>query len=144
MLLNPTDFYHVVKLSWMWVWVNSGSWWWTGRPGVLRFMGSQRVGHDWATELTDRTVDALVVLSVTLLDGNHWICSLLFHLPGGSDGKAFACMKETWHEIPGTGRFPGKGNGYSLWYSCLENPMDRGTWWTTVHGVAKSRTWLSN
>jgi len=34
-----------------WVWVNSGSWWWTGRPGVLRFMGSQRVGHNWATEL---------------------------------------------------------------------------------------------
>ena len=34
-----------------WVWVNSGSWWWTGRPGVLPFMGSQRVGHDWATEL---------------------------------------------------------------------------------------------
>ena len=36
---------------WRWVWVNSGSWWWTGRPGVLRFMGSQRVGHDWVTEL---------------------------------------------------------------------------------------------
>jgi len=36
---------------WMWDWVNSGSWWWTGRPGVLRFMGLQRVGHDWATEL---------------------------------------------------------------------------------------------
>ena len=36
---------------WAWVWVNSGSWWWTGRPGVLQFMGSQRVGHDWATEL---------------------------------------------------------------------------------------------
>ena len=36
---------------WLWVWVNSGSWWWTGRSGVLRFMGSQRVGHDWATEL---------------------------------------------------------------------------------------------
>ena len=36
---------------WMWVWVNSGSWWWTGKPGVLQFMGSQRVGHDWATEL---------------------------------------------------------------------------------------------
>ena len=32
---------------WMWVWVNSESWWWTGRPGVLQFMGSQRVGHDW-------------------------------------------------------------------------------------------------
>ena len=37
--------------QWTWVWVNSGSWWWTGRPGVLWFMGLQRVGHDWATEL---------------------------------------------------------------------------------------------
>ena len=36
---------------WIWVWVSSGSWWWTGRPGVLQFMGSQRVGHNWATEL---------------------------------------------------------------------------------------------
>ena len=36
---------------WTWVWVNSGSWWWTGRPGMLRSMGSQRVGHDWATDL---------------------------------------------------------------------------------------------
>ena len=37
--------------QWTWVWVNSRSWWWTGRPGMLWFMGSQRVGHDWATEL---------------------------------------------------------------------------------------------
>ena len=37
--------------QWTWVWANSRSWWWTGRPGVLLFMGSQRVGHDWATEL---------------------------------------------------------------------------------------------
>ena len=37
--------------QWTWVWVNSRSWWWTGRPGVLRFMGSQRVRHDWATDL---------------------------------------------------------------------------------------------
>ena len=36
---------------WTWVWVNSRSWWWTGRPGVLQSMGSQGVGHDWATEL---------------------------------------------------------------------------------------------
>ena len=36
---------------WLWVWVNSRSWWWTGRPGMLQFMGSQRVGHDWVTEL---------------------------------------------------------------------------------------------
>ena len=38
--------------QWTWIWVNSGSWWWTGRPGVLQSMGSQRVGHDWVTELT--------------------------------------------------------------------------------------------
>ena len=37
--------------QWTWVWVDSGSWWWTGRPGMLQFMGSQRVRHDWATEL---------------------------------------------------------------------------------------------
>ena len=37
--------------QWTWVWVNSGSWWWTGRPSVLQFMGAQRVGHGWATEL---------------------------------------------------------------------------------------------
>ena len=36
---------------WTWVWVSSGNWWWTGRPGVLRFMGSQNVGHNWVTEL---------------------------------------------------------------------------------------------
>ena len=37
--------------QWTWVWVNSGSWWWTGRPGVLRFMGLQRIRHNWVTEL---------------------------------------------------------------------------------------------
>ena len=37
--------------QWTWVWVNSGSWWWTGRPGVLWFLGLQRVSHNWATEL---------------------------------------------------------------------------------------------
>ena len=44
--------------QWTWVWVNSRSWWWTGRPGILQFMGSQRVGDDWATELTDWLTDS--------------------------------------------------------------------------------------
>ena len=43
--------HHHEMTWWTWVWVNSGSWWWTGRPGVLRFMGSHRVWHDWETEL---------------------------------------------------------------------------------------------
>ena len=46
--------------------------------------------------------------------------------------------------IPGSGRSPGEGNGNPLQYSCLENPMDGGTWKATVHGVAKSRTRLSD
>ena len=46
--------------------------------------------------------------------------------------------------IPGSGRSPGGGPGNPLQYSCLENPMDRGTWWATVHGVAKSRTQLND
>ena len=41
--------------QWSCVWVNSGSWWWTGRPGMLQFMGSQRVRHDWVTELKLKT-----------------------------------------------------------------------------------------
>ena len=45
------DGWMVSPTRWRWVWVDSGSWWWTGRPGVLRFMESQRVRHDWVTEL---------------------------------------------------------------------------------------------
>ena len=64
--------------------------------------------------------------------------------PGGSDGKEFACNAADLASIPGSGRFPGGRNGNPLQYSCLENPMDRGAWWTTVHGVTKSRTRLIN
>ena len=46
--------------------------------------------------------------------------------------------------IPGSGRSPGVGNGNPLQYSCLENSMDRKTWWSTVHGVTKSQTQLDN
>ena len=48
----------VSTTRWSWVWVNSGSWWWIGRSGVLQFMGSQRVGHDWATEMNWIAVQA--------------------------------------------------------------------------------------
>ena len=64
--------------------------------------------------------------------------------PGGSEGKASACNAGDLDSIPGSGRSPGEGNGNPLQYSCLENSMDRGAWWATVHGVAKSRTGLSD
>ena len=56
---------------WTWVWVNPGSWWWTGRPGVLQFMGSQRVGHDWVTELnwTDKTLHQILLGWKTVFRG---------------------------------------------------------------------------
>ena len=64
--------------------------------------------------------------------------------PGGSDGKASACNPGDPGPIPGWGRLPAEGNGNPLQYSCLENLMDRGAWWATVHGVTKSWTRLSN
>ena len=61
-------------------------------------------------------------------------------IPGGSDNKESAYNAGDPGSIPGSGRSPGEGNGYPLQYSCLENPMDRGAWRATVHGVAKSQT----
>ena len=64
----------------------------------------------------------------------HW------GFPGGSDCKASARNVGDQGLIPGSGRSPGEGNGNPLQYSCLENSMDGGAWWATVHGVAKSQT----
>ena len=60
--------------------------------------------------------------------------------PGGSDGEESACKAGNAGSVPGSGRSPGEGNGNPLQYSCLEHPMDRGAWQTTVHEVAKSWT----
>ena len=64
--------------------------------------------------------------------------------PGGSEGKESAYSAWDLGLIPGLGRSPEEGNGNPLQYSCLENPMDRGAWWATVHRVTKSWIWLSN
>ena len=65
-----------------------------------------------------------------------WIYFVLWELmgfPGGSDGKASACNARDLGLIPGSRKSPGEGNGNPLQHSCLENPMDRGAWWATVH-----------
>ena len=76
----------------------------------------------------------------------YWAVSIIkvVLFPGGSEVKASACNAGDLGSIPVSGRSPGEGNVSPLQYSCLENPMDRGAWWATVHGVAKSRTRLSN
>ena len=66
------------------------------------------------------------------------------YFPDGSDGKASAYDVGDLGSIPGLGRSPGEGNGNPLQNSCLENSMDGGAWWATVHGVVKSRTRLSD
>ena len=74
-------------------------------------------------------------------------CSILWDLEGFlgvSDRRESACSAEDLSLIPGLERFPGEGTGYSLQYSCLENPMDRGAWQASVHGVTKSWAQLSN
>ena len=64
--------------------------------------------------------------------------------PGGSDGKESAYSAGDLGSIPRLGRSPGGGSSDLLQYSCLENSMQGGAWWATVHGVPKSRAWLSD
>ena len=72
-----------------------------------------------------------------------WSPKMIRGCPGGSDGEESACNAGDPGPVPGSRRSPGEGNGHPLQYSHLENPMDRGVWWATVHGVPKSCTRLN-
>ena len=89
---------------------------WTEEPSGLQSMGSQRIRHDSVTNTWDSQL------------------ALMVKNPPAKAGD----MRDTG-SISGSGRSPGGGHGNPLQYSCLENPRDRGAWWATVHGVAKSR-----
>ena len=96
---------------------------WRDEPGRLQSTGSQRVEHDQET------------------------FTFTFHFrgfPGGSGVKASACSEGDLGSIPGWERSLGERNIYPLQYSYLENSMDRGAWWVTIHRVPKSQTWLIN
>ena len=84
-------------------------------------MRSKRSGHDWVTEVTDSVVQGALVVKNTFANVGD----------AGDQGS-----------IPGSGRSPGGRHSNPLQYSCLENPLDRGALWATVHGVAESWTWL--
>ena len=107
------------------VWVNSGSWWWTGRPGVLRFTGSQRVRHDWATEL-NWLKDKLRMLlnfckSVTKVSG----------LPSWLSGKEPACQckrDRRWRFSPWVGKIPWRRKWQPIPVFLPGSPVDRGAW----------------
>ena len=110
--------------QWTWVWVNSGSWWWTGRPGVLRFMGSQRVGHDWETEL-------------------NWMnphCFLRDIFPALNLIQMHE--KWEWHKVP-----PKLSSPMSLWLTSLFeilSPLLSHTCFCEDWGVSKKKGWLKS
>ena len=81
-------------------------------------------------------------LLLTYFSYSFW--SFWSGFPDGSGSKASACNVGDLSSIPGLGRSPWGGDGNPLQYSYLENSMDRGAWWATVHGVGKSWTWLSD
>ena len=88
-----------------------------------------------------------MVVYIICFNATLSICPILsfpLGFPGSSDGKASAYNAGDPGSIPRLGRSPGEGNGNPLQYSCLENLMDGGAWWATVHGVAKSWTRLSD
>ena len=76
--------------QWTWVWINSGTWWWTGRPGTLWSMGSQSVRHDWATELTDCTGSSL--LCRLFISCGEWGLLYSYHVWVSHCG-GFSCCK---------------------------------------------------
>ena len=155
---------------WTWVWVNSGRWWWTERPGVLRFMGSQRVGHDWATELNWRLLNKspqnLMVYSrpcvlwlqnsATSQWGWFFKCFSVLHLsnylfpwtsPSCWASQMVMNLPASAEEvrdvgsIPELGSSPGGGHGNPCQYSCWKSITH--TWhdvWVARMSVLRERT----
>ena len=107
---------------------------------------SGRSGHRLeASELPGWSPDGLLLPLFNHFVGEPvfmWLHVCINSFPGGSDSEESTCNEgdRRLGSIPGLGRSPGEGNGNPLQYSSLENPMGRGAWWVTVHGVAKSLT----
>ena len=109
---------------------------WTQRAGfrkVIKFYFCETTGSDRYLR------QSIMLLTDTGRIRKYLFTSRDMGFHGGTDGREFSCKAGDPGLISGLGRFPGEGNGYPLQYSCLENPMDRGAWQATVHGVTKSR-----
>ena len=119
---------------------------WTEEPG----------GQDWAKtggQCVYVNSNLIIIPPPTLLSTwtlcwvwDRTVNEHILGFPGGPDGKESPCNAENLGSIPGSGGFPEEGNDYPLHCSCLENPMDRGTWQATGHGVTKESDttgWLS-
>ena len=134
---------------------------WMEELGRLQSMGSLRVGHDWATSLSlfifmhwrrkwqpipvflpgeSQGRGSLVAAVCGITQSRTWLkwlsSSSSWGFPGGACGKEPTCQCRSC-KISGLGRSPGGGPGNPVQYSCLGNPIDRGTWQATVHGVTQ-------
>ena len=119
----------------------------TNGPNVWgRVTGGAGIGSPSLWKLTPSPLSLPSILPGRLQWSECQILSILLTpgFPGGSDGKESARCAGDSGSIPGSGRSPGEGNGNPLQDSCLENSMDGGAWWATVHGVMESRTRLSD
>ena len=130
---------------------------WTEEPGGIQSIVSQKVGHDWSflAQASYSIYDTLILKTMFFIwNSNLTGYPALSGFPGGSAVNNLpvnAGDAEDSDSIPGLRRSSGEGNGNPLQYSCLvfvflpvflsmENPMDRGAWWATVHRVRKSQT----
>ena len=124
---------------------------WSGLPFPSLRGSSKRRDQTWVSCIASRFFTIWVIWAQNLKKKkkrvkysiDHFVYWLM-SFPGGSDSKESACNAGDLSSIPRSGRCPGEGNSYPLQYSCLENPMDRRPWQATVHGITKSRTWLSD
>ena len=150
--------------QWRWVWVDSRSWWWTGRPGVLWSMGSQRVGYNWVTELNwiglvhlpFRQIPIVPSLPNPLLffSGTTEAILEIYNYAGNKSGfpgsravKNPPAIQETKEALVGFLGQEDPPEEEMATHSSIPawtNPMARGAWWATVRGITKSQTWLSD
>ena len=131
-----------------WVWVNSGRWWWTGRPGILRFMGSQRVGHDWATELNYQRHMVNSVSHAKVL----FIYFIYLHMSIGCSFEPTHWKRPwCWERLRAGGEEGNRGwDGWMTsskqwtWVWAKQIAKDRERWLAAVHWVTECQTPLSD
>ena len=118
---------------WTWVWASSMSWWWTGKPSVLQSMGSQRVGHDWVTELSCLPSFQSLWFHLSLHGWMEWRISSQNHRPGGSEGPGWHNKEQCLGRTLGPWEEAGEQSSCVPWKN----------WWSPAGLLGRQRVGLS-